>query len=96
MNLLKAFGDKPGFVSVDLSIHCTLGLVDPYASDKCPPRRKGNQIPSLVLEEGVVLLLHGGFPKGISKRDFQQPLHKTMDLKTEPRKYAWKAMVQWQ
>jgi hypothetical protein len=30
------------------------------------PRRKGNQIPSLVLEEGVVLLLHGRFPKGIS------------------------------
>jgi hypothetical protein len=66
MNLLKAFGDKPGFVSADLSIHYALGLVDPYASDKFPPRRKGNQIPSLVLEEGVVLLLHGGFPKGIS------------------------------
>jgi hypothetical protein len=66
MNLLKAFGDKPGFVSVDLSIYYTLGLVDPSAYDKFPPRRNGNQIPSLVLEEGVVLLLHGGFPKGIS------------------------------
>jgi hypothetical protein len=66
MNLLKAFGNKPGFVSADLSICCTLGLVDPSAFDKFPPRRKGNQIPSLVLEEGVVLLLHGGFPKGIS------------------------------
>jgi hypothetical protein len=66
MNLLKAFGDKPGFVSTNLSIHCALGPVDPSASDKFPPRRKGNQIPSLVLEEGVVLLLHGGFPKGIS------------------------------
>jgi hypothetical protein len=66
MNLLKDFGDKPSFVSTDLSIHCTLGPVDPSASDKFPPRRKGNQIPSLVLEEGFVLLLHGGFPKGIS------------------------------
>jgi hypothetical protein len=66
MNLLKAFGNKPGFVSADLSIHCTLGPIDPSASEKFPPRRKGSQIPSLVLEEGVVILLHGGFPKGIS------------------------------
>jgi hypothetical protein len=66
MNLLKAFGDKLGFVSVDMPIHCALGLVDPSASNKFPPRRKGNQIPILVLEEGVVLLLHGRFPKGIS------------------------------
>jgi hypothetical protein len=66
MNLLKAFGDKPSFVSTDLSIRCALGPVDPSASDKFPPRRKGNRIPSLVFEEGVVLLLHGRFPKGIS------------------------------
>jgi hypothetical protein len=66
MNLLKAFGNKPGFVFSNLSICCALGPVDPYSSDKFPPRRKGNQILSLVLEEGVVLLLHGGFPKGIS------------------------------
>jgi hypothetical protein len=66
MNLLKAFGNKPGFVSAYLSIRYALGPVDPYASNKFPPRRKGNQIPSLVLEEGAVLLLHGGFPKGIS------------------------------
>jgi hypothetical protein len=66
MNLLKAFGNKLGFVSTDLSIHCSLGPVDPSASDKFPPRRKGNQIPSLVLEEGVVLLLDGRFTKGIS------------------------------
>jgi hypothetical protein len=58
MNLVKAFGDKPGFVSVDLSIHCALGPVDPSASDNFLPRRKGNQIPSLVLEEGVVFLMH--------------------------------------
>jgi hypothetical protein len=68
MNLLKAFGNKPGFLSTDLSIHCALGPVDPSLFDKFPPRRKGNQIPSLVLEEGVLLLLHGGFPKGISSR----------------------------
>jgi hypothetical protein len=66
MNLLKAFGDKPGFVSIDLFISCALGPIDLYSSDKFPPKRKGNQIPSLVLEEGVVLLLHGGFRKGIS------------------------------
>jgi hypothetical protein len=66
MNLLKAFGNKPGFVSVDLSICCALGLVDPSTYEKFPPRRKGNQIPSLVLEEGFVLLLHGRFPKWIS------------------------------
>jgi hypothetical protein len=66
MNLLKAFSNKPGFVSADLSICYALGPIDLYASDKFPPRRKGNQIPSLVLEEGVVLILHGGFPKGIS------------------------------
>ena len=62
MNLLKAFVDKPGFVSVDLSIHCALGPVDPSAYDKFPPRRKGNQIPSMVLEEGFVLLVYGGLP----------------------------------
>jgi hypothetical protein len=66
MNLLKAFGNNPGFVSANLSIHCALGPVDTYASNKYPPRRKGKQIPSLFLEEGVVILLHGGFPKGIS------------------------------
>jgi hypothetical protein len=66
MNLLKAFGDKPGFVSTDLSIHCALDPINPSTSDKFPPRRKGNQIPSMFLEEGVVLLLYGGFPKGIS------------------------------
>jgi hypothetical protein len=66
MNLLKAFGDKPGFVSADLSIRYTLGPIDPSASKNFPPRRKGNQIPSLVLKEGVVLLLHGRFLKGIS------------------------------
>jgi hypothetical protein len=66
MNLLKTFGDGPGFVSVDLSICYALGPIDPSAYDNFPPRRKGNQISSLVLEEGVVLLLHCGFPKGIS------------------------------
>jgi hypothetical protein len=66
MNLLKAFGNKPAFVSANISICCALGPVDPYTSDKLPPRRKGNQIPSLVLEEGFILLLHGGFPKVIS------------------------------
>jgi hypothetical protein len=66
MNLLKAFGDKPGFVSTDLSICCSLDPINPSAYDKFPPKMKGNQIPSLFLEEGVVLLLHGGFPKGIS------------------------------
>jgi hypothetical protein len=66
MNLLKAFGDKLGFVSVDLSIHYALGPIDPSSSNKFPPKRKGNQIPSLVLKEGFLLLLHGEFPKGIS------------------------------
>jgi hypothetical protein len=66
MNLLKAFDENPGFVSADLSIRCALGPIEPSASDKFPPKRKGNQIPNLVLEEGVVLLLHGVFPKGIS------------------------------
>jgi hypothetical protein len=65
MNLLKAFGNKPGFVFFDLSIYYALGPIDPSTSNKFPPRRKGNQIPSLVLEEGFVLL-HGRFPKGIS------------------------------
>jgi hypothetical protein len=66
MNLLKAFGNKPGFVPANMSIHCALGPIDPYESENFPLRRKGNQIPSLVLEETVVLLLHSGFPKGIS------------------------------
>jgi hypothetical protein len=66
MHLLKAFGNYPGFVFANLSICCTLGPIDPSAPDNFPFRRKGNQIPSLVLEEGVVLLLHGRFPKGIS------------------------------
>jgi hypothetical protein len=66
MHLLKAFRDNPSFVCANFSIRCALGLVDPSASDKFPPIRKGNQILGLVLEEGVVLLLHGGFPKGIS------------------------------
>jgi hypothetical protein len=66
MHLLKTFGNKHGFVSANLSIRCTLGLIDPYAYEKFPPRKKGNHIPSQVLEEGVVLILHGKFPKGIS------------------------------
>jgi hypothetical protein len=66
MNLLKAFGNKTVFVSANLSIHYALGLVDPYASNKFPPRRKGNHIPSIVLKEGFVLLMHGRFPKGIT------------------------------
>jgi hypothetical protein len=49
MDSLKAFGNKPVFVSFDLFIVYALGPVDPSASDKFPPRRKGNQIPSLVL-----------------------------------------------
>jgi hypothetical protein len=66
MHLLKEFGNKHGFVSSNLSIRCALGPIDPSAFDKFPPRRKENQIPSLVLEEGVVLLLNGGFPEEIS------------------------------
>jgi hypothetical protein len=66
MHLLKAFDKKSGFVSANLPIRYTLGHVYPYAPDYFPSKRKGNQIPSMVLEEGVVLLLHGGFPKGIS------------------------------
>jgi hypothetical protein len=66
MHLLKAFSDNPGIVSTNMFIHCTLGPIYPSASEKIPSRRKGNQMPSLVLKEGVVLLLHGGFPKGIS------------------------------
>jgi hypothetical protein len=67
MHLLKEFGNKVGFVSSNMSIHYALDPIDPYASDKFPSRRKGNHIPSLFLKEGVVLLLYGGFPKGISK-----------------------------
>jgi hypothetical protein len=66
MHLMKSFGNNPFFVSTNLSICCALGPVDPYSSDKFPPRRKGNHIPSLVLDEGVVILLHEGFPEGIS------------------------------
>jgi hypothetical protein len=66
MTLLKAFGNKPRFVSANMSICCALGPVEPSAYKNFPPSRKGNHIPSLVLEEGVVLLLHGGFPKGVS------------------------------
>jgi hypothetical protein len=66
MHLLKAFGNNPNFIYYNLSIYCALGPVYPSSSDKFPPRRKGNQIPILVLKEGFVLLLHGGFPKGIS------------------------------
>jgi hypothetical protein len=65
MNLLKAFGNNHGFVFANLSIRYTLGPIDPSTNDKFPPIRKGNQIPILVLEEGVVLLLHGEFPKWI-------------------------------
>jgi hypothetical protein len=66
IRLLKSFGKKPGFVSTNLSIHCTLIPVEQSTSGKFPSRRKGSQIPSLVLEKGFVLLLHGEFPKGIS------------------------------
>jgi hypothetical protein len=66
IHLLKVFGNKPSFVNASLSIHYALGPVDPSTSDNFSPRKKGNQIPSLVLEEGVVLLLHGRLPKGIS------------------------------
>jgi hypothetical protein len=66
MNPLKAFSDKHGFVSANMSIHCALGPLDPSSSANFPPIRKGNPIPSPVLEEGVVLLLHGRFPVAIS------------------------------
>jgi hypothetical protein len=66
MHMLKAFGNKHGFVSANMSICCTLGPVDPSASDKFPSRMKRNHIPSLVPKEGVVLLLHSRFSKGIS------------------------------
>jgi hypothetical protein len=66
MHLLKYFSNKPGFIYVNISIQCALGPIDPSTFDKFPSRRKENQIPSLVLKKGVVLLLHGGFPKGIS------------------------------
>jgi hypothetical protein len=56
MYLLKAFGNKPGFVSTKLSIHCALGPIESSAPDKFPSRRKRNQIPSLVVKEGVVLI----------------------------------------
>jgi hypothetical protein len=65
MHMLKAFGNNLGCISANFSICYALGLADPYSYDKFPSRRKGNQIPSLVLEEGFVLLMHGGFPKGI-------------------------------
>jgi hypothetical protein len=41
-------------------------LDHPFTPDKFPSKRKRNQIPSLGLKEAVLLLLHGGFPKGIS------------------------------
>jgi hypothetical protein len=66
MHLLKSFGNKHGFVSANMFICCALVPVDPSAPDKFPSRRKGNEIPSPVLEEGVVLLLQCRFPKGIS------------------------------
>jgi hypothetical protein len=68
IHLLKSFGNYPSFVSSNLSISCALSPVDPSAPDKISSRMKGNQIPSLVLEEGVVLLLHGRFLKWISSR----------------------------
>jgi hypothetical protein len=66
MHLLKSFGNKPNFVSDNLSICSARGPVDPSPSENFPSKMKGNQIPSLVLKEGVVLLLHGGLPKRIS------------------------------
>jgi hypothetical protein len=43
MNLLKSFGDKPGFISVDLSIHCSLGPVDPSTSENFLPKGRGTR-----------------------------------------------------
>jgi hypothetical protein len=51
MKLLKSFGNKHGFAYSNLPIRCTLGPVDPSAYENFPPRRKGNQIPSLFLED---------------------------------------------
>jgi hypothetical protein len=48
-----------------MSIRYALGPVDPSTPDKFPFSSRENQIPSLVLEERVVILLHGRFPKGI-------------------------------
>jgi hypothetical protein len=90
MHLLKAFDNKPDFVFANLSIHCTLGPIDPSAYEKFPPRRKGNQIRKSGSKGGICTPPTWRIPK----RDFQQPLHKTVDLKTEPRKYAWREMVQ--
>jgi hypothetical protein len=49
-----------------MSILYAIVPIDPSASENFPPIRKRNHIPSLVLKEGVVLLLHDGFPKWIS------------------------------
>jgi hypothetical protein len=52
MHLLKYFGNKIGFVSVNLYIPCALGPVDPSAPIKFLSRGKGNQIP-IDTERGV-------------------------------------------
>jgi hypothetical protein len=52
MHLLKEFGNKLGFVSVNLYIPCAFGPVDPSARNKFLSRGKGNQIP-VDTERGV-------------------------------------------
>jgi hypothetical protein len=66
MHLLKTFGYYLGFVYDNMSICCALGPIDPYTPEKFPSRGKEKYIPSLFLEERVVILLHGILPKGIS------------------------------
>jgi hypothetical protein len=41
MHLLKAFGNKPIFVSINMSIYYALGPLDPSTVDKFHSRRKG-------------------------------------------------------
>src|ERR1700733_8371975 len=60
--LCKTFCHKSGFVLVKWAISFILVLVDPLAANWFGSQWRINQLPTAILYQGIILLLHCFFP----------------------------------
>ena len=57
--LVKAFSNKPSFIPSNRAIEILFDAKNPFVAHYVLHRARGNERPSVVLDESIILVLHG-------------------------------------
>ena len=63
--LVKAFSNKASFIPCNRVVESLFDTKHPFVAHYIPPRSRGNQSPSTILNESIIFFLHHLNPLGI-------------------------------